>query len=415
MSMIYPFRGLRPQPNYTGEVIAPPYDVVSTAEARLLAQDRPWSFLHISKPEIDLADGTDPYAQQVYDKGRENFDRMRDANILTVDADNSYYLYRIIEGDHCQTGIVVAASIAAYKNNQIRKHELTRPNKEEDRVRQIDALSAQTGPVLLAYQAHPDIDACIAGITRSNPVADVTDNTNIRHQLWAVSDAQLVNQINQLFAEVQTLYIADGHHRSAAAARVAATRNSGNAINSTLSGDSNDCFLAVLFPHNQLRILAYNRVVSDLNGMDVDQFLHRLTAKFKITEAIAPVSPECSGSFGMYVASKWYKLDLREDLGNISDPVARLDVSLLAEHIIAPILGITDPRRDVRIDFMGGSRGLKELAERVDQTGNGVAFALFPTRMEDLMAVADVHGIMPPKSTWFAPKLADGLVSYLLD
>jgi uncharacterized protein (DUF1015 family) len=408
MSLIKPLRGLRPAANQAGEVAAPPYDVLSTAEARLRAAGKPWSFLHISKPEIDLPPDTDPYAPAVYAKARENLQRMLAAGILHRDATPCYYAYELRMGSHRQLGFVAAASVAAYDAGRIKKHEFTRPDKEDDRVRQIDALNAQTGPVLLAYPAASDADRLLAKASAGTPAAEVTADDGIRHTIWVIDDETLIADITAAFETMASLYIADGHHRSAAASRVAAARRQPGVE------QASDYFLAVIFPHHQMKILDYNRVVKDLNGLSADEFLARVGARYAVAPACDTVKPLCPGEVGLYLPRRWYRLNIDPKLF-ASDPVARLDVSLLSEHLLGPVLGITDLRRDKRIDFVGGIRGLTELEKRVDSGEMAAAFAMYPTRMADLMAVADAGQVMPPKSTWFEPKLADGLVSHVLD
>jgi len=408
MTLIKPFRGLRPASGRAAEVAAPPYDVLSSDEARARATGKPWSFLHISKPEIDLPADTDPYAPEVYAKAAENLHAMLDAGVLARDAAPCYYAYRLTMGAHVQTGLVATASVACYDNNRIRKHEFTRPDKEDDRVRQIEATNAETGPVLLAYPATAAADALIAKIAQGEPAADVTAEDGIRHQVWMCDDAEIVEAITRCFDGMESLYIADGHHRSAAASRVAAARRQEN------RELSSDHFLAVIFPHHEMKILDYNRVVKDLNGLEKSALVARLRDAFAVEESTGRVAPEAPGVFGMYLGTTWYRLTIKPELVP-ADPVARLDVSLLSDHVLGPILGIADLRRDKRIDFVGGIRGLGELEKRVDSGEMAVAFALHPTRMDQLMAVADSNNVMPPKSTWFEPKLADGLVSHVLD
>ncbi len=408
MHLIRPFTGLRPAPGRAADVAAPPYDVLSTDEARKRAAGKPWSFLHISKPEIDLPAGTDPHAPQVYAKAAENLQRMLAQKVLERDKQPGYYAYRLVMDGHVQTGLVVAASVADYDTNRIRKHEFTRPDKEDDRVRQIEALNAQTGPVLLAYPDAPAVDTLLAQVTNGVPVADVTADTGVRHTLWRIGDAASMATLTQAFDAMPALYIADGHHRSAAASRVAASRRA-------TGPESCNFFLAVAFPHHQMRILPYNRVVTDLNGLSRQELLSKIGQSFALRAASGAVTPAKPGEFGLYLTGQWYRLNIHPGLVPMNDPVERLDVSLLADRLLAPILGITDPRRDKRIDFIGGIRGVAELEKRVDSDEMAVAFSMFPTRMEDLMAVADVGEVMPPKSTWFEPKLADGLVSHVLD
>jgi uncharacterized protein (DUF1015 family) len=407
-SLVRPFRGLRPAGNHATDVAAPPYDVLSTEEARVRAAGKPWSFLHISKPEIDLPVDTNPYAPAVYAKAVENLNKMMQAGILHRDAQPAYYAYRIEMGAHVQTGFVAAASVEAYDAGRIKKHEFTRPDKEDDRVRQIDALNAQTGPVLLAYPDSAAADALLAKVSRGGTAAEVTADDGIRHTIWTITDATLIAEITAAFEAMPALYIADGHHRSAAASRVAATRRKAGV------DQSSDYFLAVIFPHHQMKIMDYNRVVKDLNGLGADEFLAQVGKSYAVAPACGAVKPSCPGEVGLYLPGRWFRLNIDPKLF-VSDPVARLDVSLLSTHVLGPVLGITDLRRDKRVDFVGGIRGLTELEKRVDSGEMAAAFAMYPTRMEDLMAVADAGQVMPPKSTWFEPKLADGLVSHVLD
>jgi uncharacterized protein (DUF1015 family) len=413
MPLIKPFTGLRPVPERAADVAAPPYDVLSSAEARERARGRPLSFLHISKAEIDLPEGTDPHDPRVYETAAENFRRMLEDGVLRRDPQPCYYLYRLVMDGRAQTGLVAAASVAAYDSNRIRRHEFTRPDKEDDRVRQIDALGAQTGPVFLTYRHDAEVDAVTGQVMAGPPEIDLTADDGVRHSLWVVSDAGMLGRLTAAFDAMDCLYIADGHHRSAAASRVAAARREANPAHT--GEEPYNYFLSVIFPDNQVRILDYNRVVADLNGMTPETFLPRLAAAFNVTPSTEPVKPGHSGSFGMYLGGQWYALTIRPELIPVDDPVRRLDVSLLADHVIAPLLGITDPRRDKRIDFVGGIRGLKELERRVDSGEMAAAFSMFPTSLEELMAVADAGEVMPPKSTWFEPKLADGLVSHMLD
>ena len=410
MPLIKPFRGLRPAPGRAADVAAPPYDVLSTDEARLIVQgganSKPWSFLHISKPEIDLPPATDPYAPAVYAKAASNLKHMLDSGILQRDASECYYVYRLTMDKHVQTGLVAAASVADYDTNRIRKHEFTRPDKEDDRVRQIEALNAQTGPVLLAYPDARSVDELIAKASAGTPDADVTADDGIRHTIWVVRDAGLIAAITRAFDAMPALYIADGHHRSAAASRVAAAHR---------DIASAQYFLAVIFPQHEMKIMDYNRVVKDLNGLSEAQFLDRVGERFCVASANGALRPKAPNEFGLYLPGRWFRLTFEAKHVPAHDPVARLDVSLLSDNLLGPVLGIADLRRDKRIDFVGGIRGLKELERRVDSGEMAAAFALYPTQMRDLMAVADAGEVMPPKSTWFEPKLADGLVSHVLD
>jgi len=413
MHMIRPFAGLRPAPGRAAEVIAPPYDVLSTDEARARATGKPWSFLHISKPEIDLPAGTSPYAPQVYAKAAENLGLMLREGILTREAAPCYYVYRVIMGGHAQLGLVAAASVADYDSNRIRKHEHTQTDKENDRVRQIEALNAQTGPVMLAYPSAQETDDLLARCSAGAPDADATADDGVRHSLWVVRDSETQARLTRAFDAMPALYIADGHHRSAAASRVTAARR---AANPGHTGEENyNYFLTVIFPHRQMQILAYNRVVADLNGLDASSFLSRVRENFSVENSPAPVKPAKRAEFGLYVAGKWYRLAIRPELIPVNDPLAHLDVRLLSDHLLGPVLGIKDLRRDKRIDYVGGIRGLPELEKRVNSGEMAAAFAFYPTSMEDLMAVSEAGEVMPTKSTWFEPKLADGLVSHVLD
>jgi uncharacterized protein (DUF1015 family) len=412
MTLIIPFPGLRPGPEQASAVAAPPYDVLSTDEARAMARDRPASFLHISRAEIDLPPGTDPYSDAVYAKARENLERLRGDGILVQDPAPRYYAYRLDAGEHHQTGLVAAASVDAYREGRIRRHELTRPTKEQDRVRQIDALNAQTGPVFLVYRASDSIDRRLNRLAGTSPLLDVTAEDGVRHRIWAIDDPDAITAFGADVDALERLYIADGHHRAAAAARVAEERSAAKTDRASVHSQH---FLAVLFPHDQLQILPYNRVIKDLNGMDPEAFLARVATAYAVDPSGSPFTPEARGEAALYLAGRWYRLQLDETRIPAADPIGRLDVSLLHDQLIAPLLQITDPRRDERIDFVGGVRGLDGLRARVDSGEMAAAFALPPTRMEDLLAVADAGAMMPPKSTWFEPKLADGLISHLLD
>jgi len=407
--MIRPFTGLRPRSEQASAVAAPPYDVLSSDEARERAVGKPYSFLHISKAEIDLPSSVDHYAPEVYAKSAENLKKLIDAGVLFRDAKPCYYAYRLVMGDHTQTGLIAAASVADYDSNRIRKHEFTRPDKEDDRVRQIEALNAQTGPVLLAHPDSDEAEKLIAAATAGTPIADVTADDDIRHTVWLIDDAAAIERISAVVGAMPNLYIADGHHRSAAASRVAAARRGQG------RPDSAEYFLAVIFPARQMRIMDYNRVVRDLNDHSVESFLDFVAERYTVTPSINLVHPERTGVCGMYLAGNWYHLAVNPELVPTQDPVRRLDVSVLSEQLLTPILGIADLRRDTRIDFVGGIRGLAELERRVNEGEMAVAFSMHPTQMSELMSVADASEVMPPKSTWFEPKLADGLVSHVLD
>ena len=396
MSLIKPFRGLRPATNHADEILAPPYDVLSSAEARVKAKDKPHSFLHISKPEIDLPEDLSPYDPQVYAMADENMQKLVDKKLLLQEDIPVYYAYRLIWGKVQMTGLVAAASVADYDKNRIRKHEFTRPVKEDDRVRQIEAVNAQTGPVMLVYPDAPDIDRVISVATSGEADMDVTREDGVRHQLWVIYDDDMIAELSAGFEDMPAIYIADGHHRSAAASRISASRG----------GDENAVhhrFLSVIFPHHEMKILDYNRLVKDLNGLTREQLIAGIEKNFTVRKSDQPVKPTSVRHFGMYLESQWYELEIHQELVP-DDPVKRLDISLLSAYIIEPLLGIEDPRKDDRIDFVGGIRGVGELSKRVDNEDWEIGFSLFATSMEDLMAVAESGQVMPPKSTWFEPK-----------
>ena len=407
--MIRPFTGLRPRTEDAAAVAAPPYDVLSSDEARQRAAGKPYSFLHISKAEIDLPPEVDHYAPEVYAKSAENLKKLIDAGVLFRDKTPCYYAYRLVMGSHTQTGLIAAASVADYDTNRIRKHEFTRPDKEDDRVRQIEALNAQTGPVLLAHADSDEAERLVASAASGTPIADVTADDGIRHTVWLINDADTVSRITAVIDAMPSLYIADGHHRSAAASRVAAARRGKS------KPDSAEYFLSVIFPARQMRIMDYNRVVRDLNGHSVDDVLKAMGKSCNITPASGQATPKRTGTFGMYLDGRWFNVEFKPEVIPSKDPVRSLDVSVLSEQVLGPILGIADLRRDTRIDFVGGIRGLAELERRVNHGEMAIAFAMYPTQMTQLMSVADAGEVMPPKSTWFEPKLADGLVSHVLD
>jgi uncharacterized protein (DUF1015 family) len=407
LALISPFRALRPAAAFAREVLAPPYDVLTSEEARERATGKRWSFLHISRAEIDLPPGTDPYSPIVYATAAENLQRMRMEGVLVRDANPNYYAYRTTWQGRRQTGLACISSLADYATNRVRKHELTTPVKETDRVRQIEALDAQTGPAMMAYPHAPEIDTLLKRASERDPDVAVTADDGVTHELWVIGDGAMISELTRRFDALPAIYIADGHHRCAAAARVAAGRAD--------RPGSHDVILSAVFPHHSMIILDYNRVITDLGRQTPDEFLRRVGERFTIAPSTEPVRPTRASEFGMYLAGRWHRLTLSTDLVPADDPIGRLPITLLNANLIEPLLAITDPRTDKRIDFVGGGRGLSELARRVDSGEMAVAFALYPTQMEDVMAVADAGGIMPPKSTWFEPKLADGMVSHVLD
>jgi uncharacterized protein (DUF1015 family) len=404
-----PFAALRPRPDKASAVIAPPYDVVDTEEARALAAGRPESFLHISRPEIDLPAGTDPYADTVYAQGRRQLDRLCATQILEREQRACYYVYRMSTGEHSQTGVAMAASVRAYDEGRVHRHELTRPDKENDRVRNIEALNAQTGPVLLAYKADARVDGLLGQHASGPPLLEARGQHDVLHSIWRVDDPAAIARLTAALDALGDLYIADGHHRSAAAARVAAARRRPD----TASSASHELFLSVAFPDDQMQVFDYNRVITDLNGLSSATLLDAIAQRFTLEPQSGPAKPAAPRQYGMYLAGRWYRLQAQADVAD--DPVERLDVSMLQNTVIEPLFGIDDPRTDARIGFVGGVRGMAELERLVDSGRAAVAFALYPTGMRDLMAVADAGLLMPPKSTWFEPKLADGLLSHVLD
>ena len=412
MATLRPFHGVRPRPELAAAVAAKPYDVLSSEEARTEAAGNPISFLHVGKPEIDLAPGIHLYDDRVYSKGKENLDRLIRDGILARDPESCLYLYAQTMGEHTQYGLVGCASVAEYTNNTIKKHELTRRDKEDDRTRHVRVTGAHSGPIFLTYRARPAIDAIVEKIRAAAPVNDFVARDGIRHQLWVISDHATVEALTREFQSVPTLYVADGHHRSAAAARVGQEMAAANPHHT--GNEEYNFFLAVFFPHNQLRILDYNRVVKDLNGKTDAEFLAALPPAFTVAQSPDRVTPSAKGEYGMYLRGTWYRVRAREELTRLPDPVERLDVSILQKYLLAPILGIDDPRTSKRIDFVGGIRGLQELERRVNSGEMSVAFALMPTSIDVLLAIADAGKIMPPKSTWFEPKLRDGMVVHFL-
>jgi uncharacterized protein (DUF1015 family) len=407
MAVIRPFNALRPPAEHAPEVAAVPYDVVNTQEAHALASGNPWSFLHVSRPEIDLPDDTPIYSDQVYAKAAQNFDKLKKACPLEIEATPSLYLYRLIMGHHEQVGIVACCSVDEYDQDIIRKHERTRRDKEDDRTRHILVLRAQTGPVFLTYRAQEKIDALVAGaLTGNPPLYDFVADDDIRHTIWRVPN---FDPLVEAFAEVPYLYIADGHHRAASASRARAELKEQSF--GVVGNEEYNFFQCVLFPDNQLQILPYNRIVRDLNGLSKDEFLGRVRESFEVTED-GSSTPKQRGNWSLYLDGRWYGLALPADVSRPEGVVESLDVSILQDRLLDQILGIKDVRTDKRIDFVGGIRGTDELEKLVNEGKAAVAFSLYPTTIGDLLNVSDAGQIMPPKSTWFEPKLRDGLLSH---
>ena len=412
MAKIKPFKGVRPAEDKVREVASPPYDVMNSAEARVMAKDNPMSFLHVVKPEIDLPEDINIYDEKVYQKGHDNLYNMIKENVLIQDNKDCYYLYKQVMGDHSQIGLVAGASIEDYENDVIKKHEHTRANKEVDRIKHVDTLNANTGPVFLTYKAVEEIDTLVARITAEKPVYDFTSDDGIQHVFWVVDADEDINEISRLFGAIDVLYVADGHHRSASGTKVGQKRREANANH---TGDEEyNFFLSVIFPDNQMYIMDYNRVVKDLNNHTNEEYLELISEKFEVKEVGNGFSPTEMHTFGMYFNGQWYKLTAKDGTFPESDPVKSLDVSILQENLLTPVLAIGNPRTDERIDFVGGIRGLGELEKRVNH-GEAVAFSMCPTSIKQLMDIADAGEVMPPKSTWFEPKLRSGVIVHLLD
>ncbi len=405
MASVKPFQALRPKSDLASEICELPYDVLSSSEARKAVDGRSHSFFYVSKPEVDLPEATDPYDPAVYAKGREQFDRMIQEGLLVQDETPHYYLYRQIMGGHSQLGLVAVASCDEYDREIVKKHEYTRPAKEDDRVRHMEALDAQTGPVFLTYYADATLDSLFETLVQEAPAVDFVGEDGVQHTAWVVREAAHAETIAAQFTAMPALYIADGHHRSAAASRVNLTRSGANH-----SGD----FLAVLFPHNQMQILAYNRFAHDLNGLTPETLLERLGEVGTLRPSDQAVEPQKKHQLGVFLNGQWYEMEFHARHLQSEDPVERLDVSVLQAQVLTPLLAIDDPRTSQRIDFVGGIRGTGELERLVNEAETGVAFSMYPTSIEDLMTIADGGQVMPPKSTWFEPKLRDAMFCHML-
>ena len=415
MSIVRPFKAIRPTARLARDVAALPYDVMNSEEARQMVEGNPHSFLHVDKAEIDLDPTIDLYDTRVYEKARDNLNQMLADGVFIQDEKPCLYIYKQVMDGRSQIGIVGCASIDDYRNNVIRKHELTRADKEQDRINHVDYCDANTGPIFLTYRAKPAINEMVAQVMGAKaPVYDFVSDDGISHTVWIIDDARLTDAICNEFAGVENLYIADGHHRSASAVRVGLKRRESKPDYD--GSEEFNYFLSVIFPDEQLYIMDYNRIVKDLNGLTKEQFLDAVGKKFIVTpwQGSGVLKPEKKHTYGMYLDGKWMLLEAKEGSFDAADPVARLDVSILQNNLLQPVLGIGDPRTDKRIDFVGGIRGLKALSDRVDDGSMAVAFSMYPTTMEDLMDIADANAIMPPKSTWFEPKLRSGLFIHKL-
>lgn len=413
MAFIKPFKALRPRKEVAEKVAALPYDVMSEAEAREMSQGNPYSFLHVSRPEIDFPSGVDCHSVPVYEKGRENLERLVREEILVKETTECYYVYRQIMGNVIQTGLVACASVDDYRNGVIKKHELTRPDKEEDRVKHIDYLNANDEPVFYTYKSDPLINGIIAEVTGGEPLYHFTTDDGVTHTVWLICLNEKINELTTRFAAIQTLYVADGHHRSAAASRVQEIRKAVNPGHTGL--EEYNYFLTVIFPDNELNIMPYNRVVKDLNGRKITEFMTKVAEKFSVTPMGSTYAPTRQHQMGMYLDGKWYHIAPKHGSFNENEAVSRLDVSILQDNLLSPVLGIRNPRTDQRIQFVGGIRGTEELERLVDSGKYRVAFSLYHTSINELMELADAGKIMPPKSTWFEPKLRSGLFIHELE
>lgn len=415
MSVVRPFMGYRPAKELCNKVAALPYDVMTSDEAREMVKGNPYSFLHVDKAEIDLPENTDHYSDEVYNKAKDNLYKMIEDGVYIQDKEPVFYIYRLTMNGKSQTGLVACTSIDEYIENKIKKHELTRADKEEDRIRHVDTCNANTGPIFLTYKNKESIDAIINDCVKNEPIYDFVAEDGVAHTVWLINNSETMKSLVEEFRDIQALYIADGHHRNASAVKVGLKRRKENP-NYTGEEEFN-YYLSVIFPSNQLYIMDYNRVVRDLNGYSKEEFIAKISENFEMNEYTGEgcCKPYEKHSFGMYLDKKWYLIKARDCIIDESDSVACLDVSILQKELLSPILGIGDPRTDNRIDFVGGIRGLEELERRVDNGEMKVAFSMYPTTMEQLMNIADDNKIMPPKSTWFEPKLRSGIFVHSLN
>jgi uncharacterized protein (DUF1015 family) len=413
MSTIKPFRAIRPKTDLAERVAALPYDVMNSEEARQMVTGNPYSFLHVDKAEIDLSPDIDLYDEKVYQKARENMDNMIAEGTLQQDAQANFYIYRQIMDGRSQTGIVACCSIDEYLDNKIKKHEFTRADKEQDRINHVNVCDANTGPIFLTYRNRADIDGIIEKWCQGAPTYNFQSEDGIGHIVWAIDNQQTITELQKCFLQVEELYIADGHHRCASGVKVGQMRR--EQYPDFTGEEEFNYFLAVIFPDKDLKIMDYNRVVKDLNGLTPAEFFAAVKEKFTVTKtgSAVPYKPQSKHTFGMYIDGQWYELKAHSGTFTADDPVDRLDVSILQKNLLRPILGIDDPRTDKRIDFIGGIRGLEELERRVKE-GMAAAFSMYPVTIQDLMDIADAGQVMPPKSTWFEPKLRSGLFIHKL-
>ncbi|MEZ7892989.1 MAG: DUF1015 family protein [Candidatus Wallbacteria bacterium] len=414
MAIFKPFKGYHPDSKNAAEVICLPYDVINSQEARELAKGKPNSFLHVDKSEIDLDPGINLYDQKVYDKASENLKKLMTGKVLIQDSKPCFYIYKQIMDGRTQIGLVGCASAEEYWKNIIKKHELTRKDKEDDRTKHVDVCNANTGMVFLTYRAQKSINDMLDGVMKNTPIFDVTTEDNVKHILYKIEDEKIIAKLQEEFKNIDYLYIADGHHRTASGGRIAQVRKERNSKHT--GNEEYNFFMAAAFPHDQLYIMDYNRLVKDLNGHSFDQFMAEISKKFEVKKhGKTPFKPSKMHTFGMYIGGDWYELHAKSHVFDPKDPIDCLDVTILQKNVLDPLLAIKDPRTDKRIDFVGGIRGLGELQKLVDSDKFKVAFAMFPTTIEQLMDIADADKIMPPKSTWFEPKLRSGVLVHTLE
>jgi uncharacterized protein (DUF1015 family) len=411
MALVLPFKAVRPHRQFVSQVASLPYDVMSRDEAVVAARGNPRSFLHVEKSEIDVPDSIKSNDGLIYETAKLNFARMQEEGVLFQEKSPCFYIYRQQMGSQIQTGIVGLISAREYDEGKIKKHELTRKDKENDRINHVNTVNAQTGPVFVTYSSRPQLNAFVDRVMAGDPEYDFTSDDGVIHTVWIVSDIRLIEEIKNEFSAIDTLYIADGHHRAAAASAVARMRRG---TDNSPPMKEYEKILAVILPHNQLKVMDYNRAVKDLNGLMPQEFMEKISSRFTINKNFTAKSPQKFHDFGMYLQGQWYHLTVKKGVYDDDDPVARLDAAILQEHLLAPVLGINDPRTDDRIKFIGGIRGMAELEKLVDKDGFAVAFSLYPTTIEQVMQVADAGAIMPPKSTWFEPKLRSGIFVHQL-
>ena len=414
MAILREFKAIRPKKEYASKIAALPYDVMNSEEARIMAKDNPYSFLHVDKAEIDLSENTHIYDKKVYEKAKENLEKLVETGAMIQDEKSQMYIYRLIMKGRAQTGIVGCTSIDDYMNDVIKKHEHTREDKEKDRINHVDICDAHTGPIFLTYRYNEEINTIINTCIKNEPLYQFVAEDGVEHIVWTIAEEKTITDVKNIFNTIDSLYIADGHHRAASAVKDGMKRREQNA-NYTGEEEFN-YFLSVVFPDTDLRIMDYNRIVLDINELSIEEYIAKVAERFelKLLKKDKEYKPINKHTYGMYIAGQWYELIAKNGTFNPKDPVDRLDVSILQNNLLNPILGIENPRTDKRIDFVGGIRGLEELEKRVEKNKKGVAFSMYPTTIKDLIDIGDAKKVMPPKSTWFEPKLRSGLFIHSL-